>query len=113
MAENRKASAQSVNDDTFEGDKLTGSGNDMASGYARGRTGLGRSAWPCGRLQGRGEHPDRVGAHPGGFEGAEVTEGCEALEAAMRERLHNGRREPRRTRLVASAGHHHRTSHLS
>ncbi len=32
MAENRKASAQSVKDDTFDGDRLTGSGRDMTSG---------------------------------------------------------------------------------
>jgi hypothetical protein len=32
MAENRNASAQSVKDDTFDGDRLTGRGNDMAPG---------------------------------------------------------------------------------
>src|SRR3546814_6867002 len=34
MAENRKDSAQLVNDDTFEGERLLGRGNGMAPGYA-------------------------------------------------------------------------------
>ena len=32
MVENRNASAQSVNEDTFDGDRLAGSGNGMTPG---------------------------------------------------------------------------------
>ena len=42
MAENRNASPQSVKDDTFDGDRLVGSGNGMSPGYSRGVTGSGR-----------------------------------------------------------------------
>lgn len=38
MAENRKARPHSVNDDTFDGERLVGSGRGMWSGYASGVT---------------------------------------------------------------------------
>ena len=41
MAENRNASAQSVNDETFDGDSDVGRSSGMGSGYAPRATGTG------------------------------------------------------------------------
>ena len=57
MAENRNASPQSVKDDTFDGDRLVGSGNGMSPGYARGCAGLStcvlQASLGSGRLSAR------------------------------------------------------------
>ena len=60
MAENRNASAQSLNDDTFDGDSVAGRGNDMRPLYAGGLT-LSRrlrgAPTPRSRRNSRGYRP--------------------------------------------------------
>ena len=80
MAENRNARPQSVKDDTFDGDRLVGSGNGMHPGYARGVTAPGIRT--CQSDAAKGSNGRRQLG--GGLEGAEVGEVLVDLEAALR-----------------------------
>ena len=111
MAENRNASPQSVKDDTFDGDRLVGSGNGMDPGYARGVTAPGGPE----RVRASRRRPERTRrSSVGGLEGAEVGEVLVDLEAAVR----GAPRRPAmpnsgRAGRLAAAGHHHRAAHLA
>src|SRR4051794_1947991 len=109
MAENRNASAQSVNELTFEGDSVCGGSSAMHRPYAPPvtpprmarshpvlavlRYGIRNSA--PNKLSGE-RSQGGLGDGGGGFHGAEVAEGGEAHEPAVRKALDDGGGEGRR-----------------
>ena len=93
MVEKRKASPQSVKDDTFDGDRLVGSGNGMIPGYARGVTAPRDRAGSEGR---RRRPATEAASSRGASSGPKWPEVVVALEPAVGERGgdRRGRRRP-------------------
>ena len=109
MAENRNASAQSVNDETLDGLSVRGTGKAMGRAYARGVTVSGDAAagQPRSVRPARRRHRRRV------LHRAEVGEVGVALETAVRAGRRRSAGPLGRAHGVAARGHGDGAGHLA